>query len=161
MSSRRTVTASVSSPGRTGEPPVHRGLARAFYLALAAFFFVLAVAGAFLPVLPTTPFLLVTSYLLLRSSPGLNRRLMASRRFGPLLEDWHVRGGVTRRTRRMALLASVAALGLSAWWSQPSPAGWALLVLIGVAGWIVVARLPLIDSEDSGSDSPGRTVNGI
>ena len=68
------------------------GLRRMLYLLLAGGFFVLAMAGVILPGLPTTPFLLLTSYFLVRSYPRLNERLIKSKLFGPILVDWHVKG---------------------------------------------------------------------
>ncbi|MGH9673009.1 MAG: YbaN family protein, partial [Bryobacteraceae bacterium] len=75
-------------------------------LLLAAVSFALAALGVFLPGLPSTPFLLVTSYFLVRSSPSLHARLRRSRRFGPLLDNWERHRALTRRTKRISLAAS-------------------------------------------------------
>ena len=76
---------------------------RALYLSLAGLFFVLAVLGVFLPVLPTTPFLLLTSWCLVRSSPALHARLRRSPLFGPLLADWERHHGVRLYVKISAL----------------------------------------------------------
>ncbi|MEX0794936.1 MAG: YbaN family protein, partial [Pirellulaceae bacterium] len=70
------------------------GPRRVMYLALAAVFFVLGFLGALLPILPTTPFLLLTSYLLVRSFPALNDKLLHAPLVGEILRDWQVRRGV-------------------------------------------------------------------
>src|SRR5687767_7755696 len=98
---------------RTAPVPA-AGVRRAVLLALAALFFGLAVLGAFLPVLPTTPFLLVTSWLLVRSSPRLHQRLRASRLFGGFLRDWEEHRGVRPHVKVTALVVMAAVVVLSA-----------------------------------------------
>ena len=61
------------------------GARRILYVVLAAVFFVLAIIGVVLPGLPTTPFLLLTSYFLSRSWPRMHQRLMDNKVFGPIL----------------------------------------------------------------------------
>jgi hypothetical protein len=114
------------------------------YLALAAVFFGLAMLGALLPVLPTTPFLLVTSFLLVRSSPALNDRLLRSRVFGPLLEDWRRHRGVRPHVKAVSIAASLMAVGLSALYGNLPPIGLALLAAVALAGLVVLIRLPVV-----------------
>jgi uncharacterized membrane protein YbaN (DUF454 family) len=121
-----------------------QGARRIVYLALAAVFFGLAVVGALLPVLPTTPFLLVTSFLLVRSSPALNERLLRSQMFGPLLEDWHRHRAVRPRVKAASIGLSVAAVALSAIYGNLPPLGLGLLAMAALTGLVVLLRLPVI-----------------
>jgi uncharacterized protein len=73
----------------------------------------LAVAGAVLPLLPTTPFLLLAAYCFARSSPRLHDWLLGHRAFGPLIRDWRDRGAISRRAKRAAYLSMAAVFGLS------------------------------------------------
>jgi hypothetical protein len=125
-------------------PQVARHARRGLYLLLAGVFFALAVLGTILPGLPTTPFLLLTSFFLIRSSPSLNAKLLASRRFGPLLENWHRHRAVTRRVKWTALAATTVAVSASALFGNLPPAALAAVLLAGATGIIVVARLPVV-----------------
>lgn len=125
-------------------PSAVEGARRVVYLTLAAVFFGLAVVGAILPLLPTTPFLLVTSFLLVRSSPALNDRLMRSRTFGPLLEDWHRHRGVRPRVKMISIALSLTAVTLSAIYGNLPPWGLALLAALSITGMVVLIRLPVI-----------------
>ncbi len=115
---------------------------RYLQLAAAGLFLFLGMLGIVLPILPTTPFLLLASYLLARSSPRLNAILLNSRMFGPILRDWQERGGVQQHVRVKAitvvLIAVVTTIVVSDYEAVRSIAVTALAI-IGIA---VVLKLP-------------------
>lgn len=114
---------------------------RALYLSAAAVFFALGVAGAFLPVLPTTPFVLLTSWCLVRSSPRLHARLRSSPLFGPLLADWERHHGVRLHVKLSALGILICAVGASLWWGHLAPWLEITLVVLAAIGAIVILSL--------------------
>ena len=61
------------------------------------------IAGIILPLVPTTPFLLVAAYAFGRSSPTLHDWLVTHPRFGPALANWRMHGAIARRTKVLAL----------------------------------------------------------
>lgn len=85
----------------------------------------LALAGVVLPVLPTTPFLLVAAWAFARSSPRLDAWLRAHPRLGPPLTAWEDRHAIPRKAKAIA--------GVSL------PAGWLLLWSGGAPATILVA----------------------
>ena len=73
----------------------------------------LGVIGIFLPLLPTTPFLLLAAYCFQRSSPKLHAWLINHPRFGPSIQDWRDHGAISRTAKIQAMVAMLAVLGIS------------------------------------------------
>lgn len=72
-----------------------------------------AIVGAALPLIPTTPFLLVAAYAFARSSPRLHQWLTTHEQFGPLIDDWHRFGAINRQAKFAAVLVMAVSLALS------------------------------------------------
>ncbi len=67
----------------------------------------LAVLGVLLPLLPTTPFLLLAAWCFARSSERWHQWLINSPVFGVILRDWEQRHCISRSTRMVAFLSLV------------------------------------------------------
>ena len=108
---------------------------RKIYLLIGLFFAGLGALGVFLPVLPTTPFLLVAAACFARSSRKLENRLLNDRRFGPLLRDWRLRGAIPGRAKVASCVGMIAGYVLFWIGSSPGPilaCGVAALMLSGL-----------------------------
>lgn len=68
----------------------------------------LGVIGAFLPLLPTVPFLLLAAFLFARSSERLHHWILSHRTFGPTIDDWNRSGAIRPRAKRIATLSIIA-----------------------------------------------------
>ncbi|MCK7611122.1 YbaN family protein [Roseibium sp. CAU 1639] len=75
--------------------------------------------GAFLPVLPTTPFVLLAVFAFGKSAPDLQKKLEESRMFGPAIADWRAAGAIASRFKVLAVAMMAGALGLSLALSLP------------------------------------------
>lgn len=73
----------------------------------------LAILGVFLPLLPTTPFLLLAAACFARSSERLHRWLLAHPRLGPFIRDWEQGGAIRPSAKRAATVLMLATGGLS------------------------------------------------
>ena len=93
--------------------PRRSKLARAAWLLLGFTALGLGAAGAILPLLPTTPFLLVAAFAFARSSDRWHAWLMQHKVFGPLIADWQAHGAIARGTKIVSVVTMVAVLGLS------------------------------------------------
>ncbi|OYQ32298.1 hypothetical protein CHU95_15930 [Niveispirillum lacus] len=81
---------------------------RAFYIALGTVCVGLGMVGTVLPVLPTTPFMLVAVWAFFRSHPERAQKLLDHPRWGPPLRDWREQGAIPTRGKIVAV--SVMAL---------------------------------------------------
>ena len=131
-----------------------QALRSSFWVALGSAFVALGVAGIFLPLLPTTPFLLAASACYARGSTRLHARLLAHPRLGPPIRAFEEGRGLTLRAKALAsgtLWASMAfaipTLPLFA--GQVALAGVAILV----TAWI--ASMPTLGADAALRANPG------
>lgn len=89
----------------------HHRVVRPLWMLLGVTCVGLGVLGLALPLLPTTPFLLLASYAFARSSPRLHAWLLSHSRLGPLVDDWQRFGAISRRAKATAVGLMGAAFG--------------------------------------------------
>lgn len=76
---------------------------------------VLGFIGAFVPLLPTTPFVLLAAWAFLRSSPKMHSWLLEHKIFGPSLKDWEDHGAISTKAKFIAIVMIAFSLGVI-WW---------------------------------------------
>lgn len=99
----------------------------------------LGIVGLVLPVLPTTPFVLLASVCFARSSPRFHAWLLNARLFGPLIRNWDESRSFSKRAKTSAVASIAIVGGGSAFWIvEPLWARSAMVaVLAAVSVWIV------------------------
>ena len=80
---------------------------------LGWFFLALGAIGAVLPILPTTPFLIVALALFSKSSPRFHQMLLNNRWFGPTLRQWEETRSLSRRTKYKVCALIIAVFSFS------------------------------------------------
>lgn len=98
------------------------------------------VVGIFLPLLPTTPFVLLAAFCFSRASTRAERWMLEHARFGPMVRDWRERRAIPRRAKQLAW--TMMAFGSAwSWWVLPARWGWLPALLCAAVG-VWMYRLP-------------------
>ena len=79
------------------------GPKRIFLIILGLLALGLGTVGVILPILPTTPFILIAAYCFVRSSARLHNWIMNHRRFGPMIRKYQEGKGLTLRVKLFSL----------------------------------------------------------
>jgi hypothetical protein len=81
----------------------------------------LGLIGILLPVLPTTPFMILAAFLFTKGSPNARAWLIEHAHFGPHIQNWEASGAIAPRAKRTAVLMMAGVLSVSLflglpWW---------------------------------------------
>ena len=90
----------------------------------------LGAIGIFVPLLPTTPLVLVAAFCFANSSERLHQWLLDHNVFGPLIDNWRRYGAISRNAKIMSVVSMVAILVIS----------W----LLEVATWIIAVQAAVL-----------------
>ena len=118
----------------------------AFVFKLLGFLFVgIGGLGVILPLLPTTPFLLLAAACFARSSERWHQWLLNSGTFGPIIRNWEEHRCIPRRAKIASLLIMGLVGGSSILFAVPSTVGKAVGLALVAVGFGFVVRIPTCD----------------
>jgi uncharacterized membrane protein YbaN (DUF454 family) len=98
-------------------------LVKTVFIILAYLSAITAAAGVVLPLLPTTPFVLLAAFFASRGSPAFAQWLEDHPRFGPLIDRWRTERAVPARAKLLACFTMAIS--------------WAILIVLGTSGLIL------------------------
>ncbi len=114
--------------------------ARLTWLVVGLLALALGALGIALPLLPTTPFLLVAAFAFAQSSETLHRWLLEHNVFGPLIDNWQRHGAISRRAKVLSVVSMAAVLAISVAMAAPPVVIVVQLVVLGASALFVLTR---------------------
>ena len=81
----------------------------------------LGAIGIFVPLLPTTPLVLVAAFAFANSSETLHQWLLDHNVFGPLIDNWRRHRAISRNAKVMSVVSIVSILVISWLWGVSAP----------------------------------------
>lgn len=126
----------------------HDSLAvRLMFVALGTLFVAIGIAGILLPVLPTTPFMLLAAACYARASTRFYNWLLNNRVFGPTILEWRRHRSIPYRVKWTAILLMAVTLGISIVFFVPWPELQAALAILGVLLGAYLYNIPSRDRK--------------
>ena len=116
-------------------------LMRALYLVLGFILLATGIIGIFVPLMPTTIFLILAAWCFSKSSQRLENWLLGHATLGPTIVNWRKHGVIPPRAKLMACTGM--AVGFLIFLVAAHPAWWLFLlvaVIIGGCAWYVLSR---------------------
>lgn len=96
--------------------------------------------GVVVPLLPTTPFLLLALWFFAGASPRLHHWLLTHPRFGPGLRKWQTHGAISRRAKFWAMVALAATPLISLAMGVPSHVLWVQATILPLCALFILTR---------------------
>jgi uncharacterized membrane protein YbaN (DUF454 family) len=84
-----------------------------FLIGLGTLFVAIGAIGVVIPLLPTTPFLLLAAACYVRASDRFYNRLLGNRYLGSYVRDYREKGGIRKRAKIITIIALWATISLS------------------------------------------------
>jgi len=115
-------------------------LPNTFWVVMGAASLVTGVIGLFLPLLPTTPFVLFAAYCFSRGSPRYHSWLLSHPLFGQMIRDWHDGHVIRRRTKVLSTITGATMVAIPVAFLD-IPLWTKLVMIIGTSGALVYVWL--------------------
>jgi uncharacterized membrane protein YbaN (DUF454 family) len=99
-----------------------------------------AAVGVLLPLIPTTPFVILAAFAFMRSSRRLHDWLITHRIFGPVILDWREHGAISRPAKSIAIASMAAVFVISLVLQMSAIVLVPQAFVLGVCMWFVGSR---------------------
>ncbi|WP_332310095.1 YbaN family protein [Alteromonas sp. MB-3u-76] len=116
-------------------------ISKPVFTALGVLFTLLGIIGAFLPVMPTTVFLIGALYCFTRSSPKLEQWLLNHPKYGATLSAWQKNGAISKRTKCIACCSMLLSfIAFCVFVNAPIYAHGGVALFMGIGAYFVITR---------------------
>lgn len=102
------------------------------YLILGWIAVALGLVGVLLPVLPTTPFIILAAFLFGKGSPKARKWLIEHKIFGPIIQDWEQRGAIAPKIKVFSCSMMLTIILFSLW--------------LGLKPWVLTVQIICISA---------------
>ena len=103
--------------------------------------------GIILPLLPTTPFLLLAAVCYAKSSKRWYRWLIYNRWFGEFIRNWHEGRGIPMKTKALSILFLILTIGYCAVFVVPFFIGKVALIIVAVCVSVHILSFPTLEPD--------------
>ncbi|WP_367025879.1 YbaN family protein [Methylococcus sp. ANG] len=110
------------------------------------------------PLVPTMPFVILSSYFALRSSPAFNDYLVRSKLFGTVLHDWYILRAMHRSTKRNTLIFMAAVFILTFAFVPIPPASVPFALAVSLFSFGFILQLPVVEDPVPRAGEPTRSA---
>lgn len=112
---------------------------RPLFLAGGIISVALGAIGAFLPIMPTVPFLLLAVFCFARSNPAWEQKILDHPHWGPQVREWRERRAIPRRAKVMAV-GAMSAGAVFTWFTLGVPWVYLSLAILCICGTWIATR---------------------
>lgn len=116
-----------------------KALTKALYIIIGVLSLALGIIGIFLPVLPTTPFLLLSAFCFARSSKRLYNWLMHHKILGRYIHNYVKHKAIEKNARRTTLIMLWLTISISAFFAPLVPVKIMLIVTASLVTWHIMS----------------------
>jgi len=117
------------------------------FISLGCFSLILGFIGIFLPIMPTTPFVLLAAYFFSKGSEKLHAWLLANKHFGPSIKEWEEHGVIDKKSKALATFTIVSFFSATLYFVNVS------LLIKGIVASTGIAVLAFVLSRPSSISS--------
>ena len=132
-----------------GDKTVSSSVKKGIYFIVGGISLAAGIVGVFLPVVPTTPFVLLSAWCFFRSSEKLYEWVVSNETFGPTIENYQEGRGITQKTRIKAIVMMWLTITASVYFYISNLHLIAFLYLIAIGVSIYLYRLPTMEEQYS------------
>jgi len=125
-------------------------LIKLIFIILGSLSLIIGIIGIIVPGLPTTPFLLITAGLYVRSSDRLYSKITSNKYIGRYISDYRNNGGLTHKSKFISISIMWVMIILSCTFFIQDLATQVIIISLGITGTIVMGII-LPTAKDSGS----------
>ena len=123
---------------------------RYLFITLGTILVIIGIIGIFVPILPTTPFLLLAAACYLRGSQRFYNWLMNNRFFGSYIKNYIEGRGMPLRVKVVTIALLWTAIGISIWLTYPN---WIVALILALVAIGVTTHIVLLKAKKDKQDS--------